>query len=101
MPRKLVKDHAAETDLIGVWVYSFETWGEARADRYLEALKDGIGKIAEDPRGGDSRDELRAGYWSKRLERQSCSTPSPMRRFASVGCCTRSWIWVATCSWIV
>ncbi len=68
MPRELVKDKAAEADLIGIWVYSFEAWGEAQADRYLEALEHGIGKVAEDPTRGESRHELRDGYWSKRLE---------------------------------
>ncbi len=68
MARELVKDHAAETDQIGIWVYSYETWGEAQADRYLDALEHGIGKLAEDPRGGDPRDGLRKGYWSKRLK---------------------------------
>ena len=68
MPRELVKDQAAEADLIGIWVYSFETWGEAQADRYLDALGQGIHNLAEAPRNGYSRNELREGYWSKKLE---------------------------------
>ena len=68
MARELAKDNAAEADLIGTWVYSFETWGEAQADRYLDALENGIGKLVEDPTNGNARDELREGYWSKRLE---------------------------------
>jgi len=69
MPRQLVSDRAAEADLIGIWLYSFDTWGEAQADRYLGALERGIGQLAKDPGRGDRRDALRAGYWSKRLER--------------------------------
>jgi toxin ParE1/3/4 len=68
MARKLVKDNAAEADLIGLWVYSFENWGEAQADRYLAALENGIRQLGESPRNGKPRDELREGYWSKRLE---------------------------------
>lgn len=68
MPRELVKDRVAEADLIGIWVYSFETWSEAQADRYLDALELGIRKLAEKPTDGDQRDALRAGYWSKKLE---------------------------------
>jgi len=68
MPRRLVKDTAAETDLIGIWVYSFKTWGEAQADRYLDALEHGMRKLAADPRAGDQRDALRQGYWSVRIE---------------------------------
>lgn len=45
MARKLVKDYAAETDLISIWVYSFQQWGEVQADRYLLALASGIQKI--------------------------------------------------------
>ena len=68
MPRELVHDKAAEADLIGIWVYSFKTWGESQADRYLDALELGIGKLVDDPEDGKKRDALRPGYWSKHLE---------------------------------
>lgn len=68
MSRELVQDKAAEADLIGIWVHSFETWGEAQADRYLDALELGIGKLAEDPRRGESRHQLRDAYWSRSIE---------------------------------
>jgi toxin ParE1/3/4 len=68
MGRALVKDNAAESDLIGIWIYSFETWGEAQADRYLSALEHGIAGIARDPISGTDRRSLREGYWSKRVE---------------------------------
>lgn len=28
----------AEADLRGIWIYTFQTWGEAQADRYLNDL---------------------------------------------------------------
>lgn len=68
MVRNLVKDQAAETDLIGIWVYSFEQWSEAQADRYLSAIANGIQKIVSDPEAGKIRNRLRKGYWSKRIE---------------------------------
>ncbi len=68
MHRKLAKDRAAESDLIGIWVYSFETWSETQADRYLHALEEGIRMLLDCPECGDRRDALRSGYWSKRLE---------------------------------
>ena len=68
MSRQLVQDKAAEADLIGIWVYSFETWGEAQADRYLDALEHGIREVAEDPTRGESRHQLRDGYWSNSIE---------------------------------
>jgi toxin ParE1/3/4 len=69
MARRLVKDRAGEEDLIGIWVYSFETWGEAQADRYLALLEDGIGRILHDPLTGRQRDALRRGFRSVRVER--------------------------------
>jgi len=68
MARNLVKDRAAETDLIGIWVYSFNQWSEAQADRYLSALENGIQKLASKPEAGKQRGWLRKGYWSKRIE---------------------------------
>ena len=68
MNRRLVKDNAAEADLIGIWLYSFENWGEAQADRYLNEIELTIKKIANNPEGGEHRDLLRAGYWSVRIE---------------------------------
>lgn len=68
MPRKLVKDHAAESDLIGIWLYSFEQWSEAQADRYLSSLEEGIAVIVSKPETGRQRDPLRKSYWSKRIE---------------------------------
>jgi toxin ParE1/3/4 len=68
MRRRLVKDRAAEADLVGIWVYSFRQWSEAQADRYLLALENGIKKLVGEPKQGKSRDSLRPGYWSKRIE---------------------------------
>ena len=68
MRRQLAHDEAARADLIGIWIYSVEQWSEAQADRYLGALERGIGQIADNPEGGKLRDELRKGYWSKRVE---------------------------------
>ncbi len=68
MPRTLAKDQAAETDLVGIWVYTFNQWSEAQADRYLSALEDGIQKLVGEPEDGKQRDSLRKGYWSQRIE---------------------------------
>lgn len=68
MSRRLVHDRAAQTDLINIWVYSFETWGDVQADHYLDALALGIDSLAEAPERGVRRDTLREGYWSKRIE---------------------------------
>ncbi len=69
MPRRLVKDKAATRDLIGIWVYSFEEWGEAQADRYLDRLEARIDEIAKDTARGNQRDDVMDGYWSVRSQR--------------------------------
>ena len=90
MPRELVQDRAAEADLIGIWVYTFETWSEAQADRYLDALEHGIGRLVEDPHHRDpgatsyARATGRSGSSTT-----SSSTPSPTLSFASGGRSTR------------
>ncbi|MEZ4647510.1 MAG: type II toxin-antitoxin system RelE/ParE family toxin [Candidatus Eisenbacteria bacterium] len=68
MTRQLVKDRQAEEDLIGVWTYTFETWGEARADSYFATLEAGIQRVLESPMLGRDRGELRLGYRSVRVE---------------------------------
>ena len=69
MHKRLLKDRAAESDLVGIWRYSYSQWGEAQADRYLYLLAQGMLSIAKAPTKGMRRDEIRAGYWSVRVER--------------------------------
>ena len=52
----------AESDLIDVWRYSFEQWGEALADKYLDELDSDIRKLADNPEIGAKRDYVREGY---------------------------------------
>lgn len=86
MARTLVKDQAAEDDLIGIWVYSFNQWSESQADRYLSALEAGIKKTLSNPEAGKRRESLREGYWSQQyrtsrrvLHLHRRRTPSPPR----------------------
>lgn len=66
---KLVKKPLAETDLVDIWIFSFENWGEAQADRYLRLLDRQISKLLTNPLLGKSRDQVRAGYRSIHAER--------------------------------
>ncbi len=68
MPRALVTDQAAENDLIEIWVYTYRTWGEAQAEKYLDLLESAVSALGRDPTSGRSRDTIRAGYWSKSVE---------------------------------
>ncbi len=69
MARALVKDRAAENDLIEIWIYSYERWGEEQADRYLSLIERTLLRLAEDPSSGRMREALRTGYWSVSVER--------------------------------
>jgi toxin ParE1/3/4 len=62
--RRLVVSDRADADLREIWSYSFKTWGEAQADRYLDQPDDGLQGCRIDPERGRPRDDVRAGYWS-------------------------------------
>ncbi len=36
--RKVYVQALAEVDLLNIWQYTFEEWGEAQADKYLDEL---------------------------------------------------------------
>ncbi|MBZ0153014.1 MAG: type II toxin-antitoxin system RelE/ParE family toxin [Planctomycetes bacterium] len=69
MKRRLVLGRRAEADLVEIWLYSFRNWGEAQADRYLDALDVGLRECGADPECGRRRDEVRLGYRSLLVRR--------------------------------
>ncbi len=69
MKRRLVVSERAQSDLIEIWQFSFETWGEAQADRYLDELDAGLRACGDAPDRGRRRDEIRPGYWSLLVRR--------------------------------
>lgn len=66
---EIVKTPLAETDLENIWAYSFQTWGEAQADRYLEQLELGVRRLLDNPNLGKARENIRAGYHSIQINR--------------------------------
>jgi toxin ParE1/3/4 len=62
LTRKIRKHALAESDLIGIWQYTFEQWGAAQADQYLDDLNDGITQLADNPEVGATRSFVREGY---------------------------------------
>ncbi len=62
LTRKIRKQALAESDLTGIWEYTFGKWGEAKADKYLDELEAGIALLARDAELGSSRDRIRKGY---------------------------------------
>jgi toxin ParE1/3/4 len=59
--RRILKHALAESDLIGIWQYSFEQWNAVQADKYLDDL-DSIRQLADSPEMGAERDYVREGY---------------------------------------
>ena len=53
---------AAEADLVAIWQTSFEHWGEAQADHYLDALNEGLALLANNPSLGADCRWIRADY---------------------------------------
>lgn len=62
--RELVISERAEVDLREIWRYSFDNWGEAQADRYLDELDAGMQNCGREPERGKQREAVRSGYWS-------------------------------------
>ena len=60
--RKIHLHTLAESDLLGIWQYSFEQWDEDQADKYVDELNKGIGLLAENSELGAKRDYVRDGY---------------------------------------
>jgi toxin ParE1/3/4 len=80
--REIVKRPRAREDLKEIWRYSFNEWGEAQADKFLAEIVAGIARLKEHPEMGRSRDDLRAGYRSLRINQHVVFylvTPSVIR----------------------
>jgi toxin ParE1/3/4 len=56
----------ADADLLGIAVYTLETWGDAQATRYLGELEASCQMLADNPRLGRSCDHVRPGI--RRME---------------------------------
>ena len=55
---------AAKSDLIKIWNYSVETWGEKRAENYLLDIEAKLEQLASNPKLGKQRPEISLGYYS-------------------------------------
>ena len=67
--RRLVVSDRAERDLREIWLYTFQTWGEAQADRYLDELDAGLRECGAEPERGQCRDDVRTGVRSRLIRR--------------------------------
>jgi toxin ParE1/3/4 len=53
----------AADDLEQIWLYSYRQWGAEQADKYLHALFARFTWLAEHPRLGKNRDDIKPGYF--------------------------------------
>jgi toxin ParE1/3/4 len=52
---------AAAADIDGIWDYTFETWGQKQADRYIHAIRDACEALAEGASHGRPVDDIWPG----------------------------------------
>ena len=55
---------SAKSDLIEIWNYTVETWGERQAERYLQDIEDMLTQLSVNPGLGRYRPEICSGYYS-------------------------------------
>ncbi|WP_320042106.1 type II toxin-antitoxin system RelE/ParE family toxin [uncultured Desulfobacter sp.] len=55
---------SAKSDLIDIWNYTVETWGEKQAEKYLQDIEDKLNQLAANPGLGKQRPEIARGYYS-------------------------------------
>jgi toxin ParE1/3/4 len=53
----------AQADLESIWLYTCEQWGVEQADTYLNALIQRFEWLAENPKLGKPRDDIKQGYF--------------------------------------
>jgi len=56
------KQVKAKKDLKGIWLYSYQQWGEKQADCYFDEINQGIDLIASHPGIGIPCDEIKKDY---------------------------------------
>jgi toxin ParE1/3/4 len=61
----------AESDLIGIWVYTCEEWGVDQADKYLDQLEAGMTQLIDHPSLGANYDHVFPGYRRFQVERHA------------------------------
>lgn len=64
MSRRLLISNATHDDLIAIWRWTCEQFGERQADRYLDELGVVMNACADSPERGRDCSEIRDGYRS-------------------------------------
>jgi toxin ParE1/3/4 len=58
----------AESDLVGIWVYTCDEWGADQADTYLDQLEKGMKQLTDHPSLGTDYAHILPAYRRLRLE---------------------------------
>lgn len=59
----------AKEDFINIWLYSLQAWGDVQADSYLDEINQRLSWLADNPKLGKPRSDVRAGYYSFAVNR--------------------------------
>lgn len=62
---------AALRDLESIWQYTAQQWGEAQAERYVDALHASFATIAHAPLAAPACDHIRTGYRRQGVQRHA------------------------------
>ncbi len=55
---------AAKSDLLEIWNYTAENWGEKQAEKYLLDIESKLEQLAANPKLGRQRPEIKLNYYS-------------------------------------
>ena len=61
----------AESDLIGIWVYTRDEWSTDPADQYLDKLEEGMKRLIDHPSLGADYAHVSPGYRRLQVEHHS------------------------------
>jgi toxin ParE1/3/4 len=67
-PLRLELSLPAQDDLRDIAQYTFTHYGEQQMDTYLQSLYDGMELLTQNPKMGNARDDLPAGYEALNVE---------------------------------
>ncbi|SKA94419.1 toxin ParE1/3/4 [Paucidesulfovibrio gracilis DSM 16080] len=67
--RKVRLTPSAKGHLKSVWRYTYETWGEGKADVYLAEIDAKLNQLTDNPNLGRTRPDVKANYHSIKVNK--------------------------------
>ncbi|HUO88310.1 MAG TPA: type II toxin-antitoxin system RelE/ParE family toxin [Rhizomicrobium sp.] len=86
----------ADRDLTEIYIYTFEKFGEAQADRYLLELHDCLQRLAGEPGSGRALREVTGTTGASIAEATASSISTCPMASSSFASSTSRWIFLAT-----